>query len=100
MKTYLNSLIVALAIVLTAVILANAFRQRNRGADTIAVTGLGSKDFVSDLIVWKGSFLRRNVVLKDAYAELDQDRESISKYLISKGIKTENIIFSAVDFEK
>jgi hypothetical protein len=100
MKTYLNSLIVALAIVLTAVILANAFRQRNRGADTIAVTGLGSKDFVSDLIVWKGSFLRRNVVLKDAYAELDQDRESISKYLISKGIKTENIIFSAVDIEK
>ena len=38
--------------------------------------------------------------LKSAYAELDKDRESIKNYLVSKGIKDENIVFSAVDIDK
>lgn len=40
------------------------------------------------------------MVLKDAYADLDRDRENIKKYLISKGIKNNQIIFSAVDINK
>ncbi|MCL4857133.1 MAG: SIMPL domain-containing protein, partial [Flavobacteriales bacterium] len=68
--------------------------------NTIRVTGLGEKDFVSDLIVWSGWFSKKNLVMKDAYAELDKDRESIKNYLISKGIKDNQIIFSAVDINK
>ncbi len=100
MKAHLNSIIISSAIVLTALTFSIAFKNRNRTSNSISVTGLGSKDFVSDLIVWSGSFIRKSGNLKDAYSELDKDRENIKNYLISKGIKFDNIIFSAVDINK
>lgn len=100
MKTYLNSIIIGIAIVLTAIIGAQAFKNRNQNNNSIQVTGLASKDFVSDLIVWRGIFSKNSMNLKNAYAELDKDREGIRKYLIAKGIKAENIIFSAVNIDK
>jgi len=100
MKNYLSTLFISSAIVGSAFMFSNAFKNRNKGNDVIEVTGLGSKDFVSDLIVWSGSFVKRNLNLKEAYSALDSDRESIKNYLISKGIKAEKIVFSAVDIEK
>jgi len=100
MKSHLNSLLISLAIVITAFTFSNAFKNRNKTSNTIAVTGLGSKDFVSDLIVWSGSFTQKSPQLKETYAQLDKDRESIRSYMLSKGLKPENIIFSAVDINK
>lgn len=100
MKVHLNTIIIALAIVIAAFSFSNAFKNRNKSNDTISVTGLGKKDFVSDLIVWSGSFIKVSPSLKQAYAELDKDRESTKKYLVEKGIKPENIIFSAVAIDK
>jgi uncharacterized protein len=100
MKRHLNTIFIALAIVLSALLFSNAFKSKNKTRSSISVTGLGSRDFVSDLIVWSGSFSKKNMNLKDAYAELDKDREEIKKYLVSKGIKTENIVFSAIEIEK
>ena len=100
MKNNLSSIIIGLSVIITAMVLGNAFQNRNKSANTIAVTGLGTKDFVSDLIVWSGNFSKRNMILKDAYAELDRDRETIRKYLNSKGISDANIVFSAVGINK
>jgi len=100
MKSYLHTLIIAAAIVITALIFSSAFQNRNKASNSIAVTGLGSKDFVSDLIVWSGSFTRKNPDLKSAYAELDKDREDIRSYMIAKGVKAENIVFTAIDIAK
>lgn len=100
MRIKFHSVIIALAIVSTALILADAFTNRNKKNNTISVTGLGSKSFTSDLIVWSGEFVRKNLFLKDAYAQLDKDRESIRTYLISKGLKNENLVFSAVIINK
>jgi uncharacterized protein len=100
MKQHLNTLLIAGSIVLTALIFSNAFRNRNKSANTIAVTGLGSKNFVSDLIVWSGEFVQKNMNLKDAYASLDRDREGIRNYLVSKGVKPAEVIFSAIDINK
>lgn len=100
MKSYINTIIIAVAIIATASIGANAVKNRNITNNSISVTGLGSKDFVSDLIVWSGSFQQKNMNLKDAYAQLDKDRENIKSYMISKGLKAENIIFSAVEIQK
>src|SRR5688500_17725837 len=97
MRPYLNSLIIALAVIIAAALFSNAFINRNKKADTISVTGLGSKDFISDLIVWSGSFGRRNMTLKDAYDALDKDRESIRNYLTGKGVKAGDIVFFAVN---
>jgi len=100
MKTHFNTLILALAIVVTAIIFAQAFKNRNRTQDTISVTGLGSKNFDSDLIVWRGYFTQRAIQLKDASTALGKDRENIKKYLSQKGISEKNIVFSSVEINK
>jgi len=100
MKEHLNSIIIALAIVITALVFANAVKNRNQSYNSISVTGLGSKDFVSDLIVWNGSFIKKSMNLKEAYSELGKDRDRIKSYLISKEVKAENIVFSAIAINK
>jgi uncharacterized protein len=100
MKNHLHSLIIAAAILLTALIFSHAYRNRHQAGHSISVTGLGSKDFVADLIVWSGSFSRKHSQLKEAYAALDSDREKITAYVIAQGIPKDAIIFSAVDINK
>jgi hypothetical protein len=99
-KNNINVIIIAIAMVTSAYLFSNAFQNRNKSADTISVTGLGKTDFVSDLIVWNGSFSRKSSTLKEAYASLDADRDKIKSYLSSKGIAPNEIVFSAVNFNK
>lgn len=100
MKQYLNSIIIAVAIILTALILGNAFKSRNKNGNSVSVTGMSSKDFVADLIIWNGSFTKKNMDLKTAYSELNTDREAIKKYFLSKGVNEKDIIFPAVNIDK
>lgn len=99
-KNNLSYLIIATAIVISSYLFSNAFQNRNKSNDTISVTGLGKTDFVSDLIVWSGTFSRKSISLKEAYSSLDSDREKIKNYLTSKGIAPNEIVFSAVNFHK
>lgn len=100
MKNYIVAFIFGLALVLSAFFLSDAIKNRNSSADTISVTGLGSTDFTSDLIVWNSTFSKKNIELKSAYAALERDREAIRSYLISKGVKESEIIFSSVNISK
>ncbi len=100
MKNYITAAIVALGVIISTAFLANAFKNRNIANDTISVTGLGSKDFVSDLIVWNSSFSKKSFELKEAYASLETDRNAIKNYLTSKGIKESEIVFSSVNINK
>ena len=100
MKDNTNSIIIAVAAIICAFLFANAFKNRNQSSDTISVTGLGKKDFTSDLIVWSGSFSKKSSTLKEAYAALDADREKIKSYLTSKGLNGTDMVFSAVNFNK
>jgi hypothetical protein len=100
MKTHLNTLLIAAAVVIAALTLGNALRNRNAHQHSIAVTGLGSKDFTSDLIVWRASFVAKNMELKAAYSELEENRNRLRKYLLGKGIQESNMIFSAVEINK
>lgn len=100
MKNHLNIIIIAVTIILSVLLLTNTYKNRNRLNDVINVTGLGKKDFRSDLIVWNGSFVRKNFDLKRAYELLKKDKENIKKYLISKDINEKEILFSSVDIHK
>jgi len=100
MKNYVTPLIIGLSVIISTILLTNAFKSRNSFNETISVTGLGSKDFVSDLIVWNSSFSKKNFNLKEAYSELESDRKAIQNYLISKGVKQSEIIFSSVSINK
>ncbi|WP_300670140.1 SIMPL domain-containing protein [Soonwooa sp.] len=92
--------IAALGLIIATAFLSNAIKNRNKGDNTISVTGLGSKTFTSDLITWSGSFSKNNMDLKSAYDELANDKNVIAQYLKSKGIKDNEMVFSAVDIQK
>lgn len=100
MKQHLNTLLIASAVVVAAYLLGSSFANRNKSMHSISVTGLGETSFTSDLIVWSGSFSRKNTELKDAYAELDKDRETIKSYLEGKGISAREIVFSSVSIDR
>lgn len=100
MKTYLNSLIIGIAIIIAAVVFGSAYSSKFKTNQTISVTGLGEENFESDLIVWSANFSKNGPDLKNASAELKNDREKIRNYLVSKGVKSSEIVFSAVDIQK
>ena len=97
MKKNLNAIVFALAIVIASIILGNAVINRNQKTGTISVTGLGKTDFTSDLIVWEARFSQVNNDLKQAYADLQRDKEIITEYFKSKGLNDSVIVFNAVE---
>lgn len=99
-KGVLSVGIAALGFVLGLWFLGNAVKNRNKSQNTISVTGLGTKKFTSDLITWSGNFSRSSFELKAAYDELANDKRIIENYLVSKGIRKEDMVFSAVDIQK
>jgi|TARA_R110002049_G_scaffold18279_2_gene70052 hypothetical protein len=96
MKQHLTAVIFAIAIIVSAIVLGNAYWKRNQAPAKITVTGLGETDFISDLIVWEGLFEKEALSLGDAYSGLEKDRQAVTVYLNSKGIAQEEIVFSAV----
>jgi len=100
MKNYVNAFIFALTILITSLILTGAYKSRFNYNNIISVTGLGSTDFVSDLIVWSGSFTKKNIDLQTAYVELNKDRNTIKQHLLSKGILPDEIVFTSVNIKK
>ncbi|HLW20174.1 MAG TPA: SIMPL domain-containing protein, partial [Cyclobacteriaceae bacterium] len=94
MKNSISAVIFAISIIVAAVILGNAFLNRNKSDHKISLTGLGEMDFTSDLIVWEGVFNKDNTDLRQAYADLDRDKKIIIDYLKSKGIEESGFVFS------
>lgn len=92
--------IVAFSLICSSFILANAFKYRYKKQQTISVTGLAEYDFISDLVVWDGSFNRQSFEMKEAYAMLKEDEKKVKTFLITKGIDEKEISFSSVYIRK
>ncbi|MGB3150809.1 MAG: SIMPL domain-containing protein, partial [Maribacter sp.] len=93
---HISSIIFALAIIIAAYFLGNAYIKRANPPQIISVTGLGNENFTSDLIVWEGQFSANNTVLKSAFDQLNNDKDIVKSYLVSKGIDAKTIIFNSV----
>jgi hypothetical protein len=100
MKSYINYLLIAVAIVIGCLVLGGSYRYKFRSSETIVVTGLAEKDFISDQVVWKGIYSRTGTDLRTAYAQLKSDESEIRQYLRSKHIPDSSIVFSSVDVQK
>lgn len=97
MKDYRSSVVFGIAIVISSIFLGKAYTDRSKSDGVIRVTGLGKADFSSDLIVWDGQFTAQDVDLKKAYNTLESRKETINKYLMTKGLNSENLVYSAVE---
>lgn len=100
MKNALNSIIIGAAVIITALILGNAWTQSKKVNESVNVTGSASVDFTSDLIVWRASFSRKSMDIKDAFSRLKQDADNIKKYLVKKGVNDKEVVFSSVDIQR
>jgi uncharacterized protein len=100
MKNYLATAIIALTAIICFWTLGNAYKYKFKTAETISVTGLAEKDFVSDQIVWTGNYSRKMMDLKSAYSLLKEDEGKIRTYLKEKGIAENEMVFSAVTIDK
>ena len=100
MKNYINTILIACSVIIAGYLLASGYQNRAKVSQAISVTGSGEENFTSDLIVWRASFSKRDMVLKQAYADLNTDQKTIRKYLTSKGVKSDEIVFEAVDIQK
>lgn len=100
MKIIVSALILGLSAIIAVIIAGTVLKYRFHSNETIAVTGLAEKNFISDLIVWEGSFSRRSMDLKTAYASLKQDELTIKQFLLTKGVNEKEIIFSSVQINK
>lgn len=100
MKIIIASAILGLSAVIAFWIAGSAVKYRSKSTETIIVTGLAEKDFVSDLIVWNGSYSRKSLQLRSAYATLKQDENKIRQYLKGKGIAENAMVFSSVEINK
>ena len=95
-----STLIIGIAIVLTGFLLGKSFKNRNANLDSISVIGLGTKDFVSDEILWSGSFTTNSFDIKIAYNKIVSDQKIVSDFFVNKGFKTSEFTFGAVNFQK
>jgi len=100
MEKIKSSIIIGVAIIITAWILGKSFQNRNENLDSISVIGLGTKDFVSDEILWSGSFTTTSMDIKTAYNKIVSDQKIVSNFFINKGFKPNEFSFGAVNFQK
>lgn len=96
----ISSVIIGIAFIIGLFIVGKAYKYRSTSMENITVTGSSEKDFVSDLIVWNGSYSRKSMDLKNAYAQLKDDENTIKAYLIDKGIQKDEIVISAININK
>jgi Uncharacterized protein conserved in bacteria len=100
MRVLYASLILGLSLIIAFWVAGAAFKYKSKSMETIVVTGLAEKDFISDLVVWNGSYSRKSMDLKSAYASVKQDENTIRQYLKTKGIAENEMIFSSVVISK
>lgn len=92
--------ILSIALIIASAIAGRSLINRNIRNQTITVTGMAERNFVSDLIVWKSQFSVKMFNLTDAYAELKKQSETTRQFLLSKGVSKDEITFSAVEINR
>lgn len=100
MEKIKSSIIICISVIITAYILGKSFQNRNKNLDSISVVGLGTKDFVSDEILWSGSFTTSSLDIKTAYNKIVSDQKIVSNFFLSKGFNANEFSFGAVNFQK
>lgn len=99
-NSIITTVIGGFAIVIFAVVLANAYKYKYRISNTINVTGNAKKDFESDIVKWSASFSRQSMDLSAASEQLERDRELVRQFLEQKGIDAKEILFNAVNINR
>lgn len=89
-------IIMAVAVVVSAIVLSMAYTEKYRNADnngTISVTGLGEMQFTSDMITVQGSISVHNEDAAEGYRHLMSQREQLVAFLVKNGVSESEVTF-------
>lgn len=102
-SSFSGKLVMAIAFIICAFVLAKSWERShysNANKKTIAVTGSAHRNFISDLIVWEGQYSKKSMDIKEAYRMLKNDNNLIKIYLVNKGVKPNEMKFSAININR
>ncbi len=99
-KSNLSGILIAAAIIISAVVLANGYTYKYKSQETIVVTGLGETEFVSDLIVWRGTLNVETNNVEAGYKQLEKDKKTVSDFISKMGIGSESTTYEFVSVDK
>ncbi|MBQ4279418.1 MAG: SIMPL domain-containing protein [Rikenellaceae bacterium] len=91
------ALILGVCLVIAAAIGGSAYKYKYKAQNTVTVTGLGEKEFVSDLIVWRGWIVEQSDNVISGYAKLEANRQKVADYIKAKGIADSCVVFMFVN---
>lgn len=93
-------LCIAFATIFSSWLISRSMVQIKRfGSEVIGVTGSAERIIQSDQAVWTGEFTRRSPDMTLAYQTLKSDLDLVRNFLISKGLRQEDIVVNAVTTE-
>ena len=80
----------------TVILSKGLLTMKKYSEQVVKVTGSAEKNIVSDAMVWKLSFSRRDVKMVVAFDLLKEDLKTVKDYLLGKGVKESEIIITPV----
>jgi hypothetical protein len=86
----------AVALVLSSIVGAWAYTHAKNGEQVITVTGSARKRIKSDLVVWRAGVSYQAPQLSEAYKALSDNIPKVKQYLISKGVREDQITISSI----
>ena len=95
-----SAAVIGLCVILTAAVLGGAYKHKYRSQNRIVVTGLGERQFTSDLIVWKGWIVEQAPAIESGYAALEANKRKVQEYLRSRGIADSAVLFMFVNVNR
>lgn len=99
-KQHLTLIVIVFASLIGLFILSKAFNYKYKQTETIIVTGAADTNFVSDMIVWSGSFSRTSFNMQEAFDALKKDEAIVMNYLQTKGLSKDEMTTSSINTEK
>lgn len=101
MKTkIIKSIIFALAIIISAGILGNAYKSRVKHISTVEVKGKADKEIHSDIARWNLMFSVNSPDLKAAYEKTQANTDIVLNFLKQNGLDDNEIRVSGIDINK
>lgn len=94
----ISTFIAGVSLVIAVILAVNGlvgYKQNSSGG--ITASGSATRDFTSDLIVWRGSFSAYGQSTTAAYDIIKRDAGIVEEYLLAHNVPKENIVFSSVD---
>lgn len=86
----------AVALVLSSIVMAWAITQNKKSDQTITVTGSARKRIKSDLVIWRAGVSYQATQPQGAYSSLTDAISKIKQYLVSKGITEDQMTVSSI----